>query len=440
MPAFALAIVLVVAPQEQPSIDARIAALTARIEPPRLERTVRDLVGFGTRHVRSATGDPARGTGAARSYLEQKLGELVPLSGGRLSVERRVYRVPSERLGTEVELVDIVARLRGTADRERVYVVGGHYDSINADRRDAEDPAPGANDDASGTAVVLEACRVLCATPFAATILFCCYDGEEMGLLGSTAHAAELSEAGVLVDGMITNDIVGNTLGMDGVRRGDYLRCFSYAPRGNDTKGRSLARAASFAARHVPGFRVMLVQRGDRYGRGGDHRPFFQQGYPAIRFTEPREDYSRQHQDVTERQGAPYGDLPEWVDFDYVARVCAVNVALLAELASAPRPPERVQVRGARDAYDAVLSWQPVAGASGYEAVWRLTTAPDWEQAAVVADASPDEGGALRFALCGVCLDDAVVGVRSVGADGSRSRVSTPPEPDAFDERGARQR
>lgn len=437
---FALSTFLSLCLAPQQPVDEVIASRMALVEPEQLRRTVEDLVAFGTRQVLSAAEDPASGTGAARAYLERRLADLVARSGGRLSVAREVYARPSRRLGREVELVNVVATLRGVSAPDRIYVVGGHYDSINSDPRDAEGAAPGANDDASGTAVVLEACRVLCEVPLAATVIFVCYDGEEMGLLGSTAHAEALAEAGAVVDGMITNDIVGNTLGMDGVRRTDYLRCFSYAPRGNDSRGRSLARAATRAAGAMAGFDVRLVYRGDRYGRGGDHAPFFREGYPSVRFTEPREDYSRQHQNVTERDGEPYGDLPSFMDFDYLARVCRLNVALLCELASAPPAPTEVRARGARESYDTRLYWMPAEGVADHEAVWRLTTSADWEGSLLLGDRAEESGNRLQAVLPGVCLDDHVVGIRSVGVDGARSRVSTPPEPDAYQQRGARNR
>lgn len=422
--------------QEGQLIDPRIAALTQQVDPDRLQRTITALVACGTRHVASST-EGARGTGAARRWLEQELGSYVSASGGRLQVSRQTFTVPSRRLGADVELVNVVATLPGTSDPDRIYVIGGHYDSINSNNRDAAGPAPGANDDASGTAAAVEACRVLSTQQFAATILFVCYDGEELGLLGSTWHAKQLGEAGARVDGMITNDIVGNTLGMDGVRRREYLRCFSYATIGNDSPGRSLARAARAASRFVDGFELRLVWRGDRYGRGGDHRPFHAEGFPAVRFTEPREDYSRQHKNVTERDGQPYGDVLRFIDFPYLANVCRVDVALLAELAAAPPAPARARARGARDAYDTLLSWAPVDGATAYEAVSRQTTATDWQRIHPIDE--PEEGrrGMLQTRLVGVCLDEVVVGVRALGKDGARSRVTTPPEPDAV---GARPR
>ena len=416
-----------------PALAAKVAALTAQIRAENLERTVRELVGFGTRQTLSPRDDPKRGTGAARNHLEARLRAIAEGSGGRLVVARETYTEPSQRLGREVEVVNIVARLEG-GEPGRVFVIGGHYDSINSDRADPEGDAPGANDDASGVAVVLEACRLLSTVPLRATILFVCYDGEEFGLLGSTGHAKALSQAGARVEGMITNDIVGNTRGLDGRTHDSALRCFSYSARGNDSTSRSLARAATWAARtHVPGFAVQLVYRGDRYGRGGDHQPFFANGFPALRFSELREDWSRQHKKVTQRDGRPYGDLPEYVDFAYLAKVCAVNVALLAELASAPPAPAQVNARGATDRYAVQLRWPAATGAAAYEAVWRLTTAPDWEHARLLG---PD----TQAVLADVLLDDVVVGVRSVGADGSRSMATTPPEPDALAQRPPRNR
>ena len=234
-------------PQQDPGVEGRITAMLREVSASRMREANTRLVSFGTRHVLSSTSDPAKGTGAARKWLHETMESFVPMSGGRLTVETEVFEVPSIRLRQNVKIVNIVATLRGVSDPDRVYVVGGHYDSRNSRGTDGVNRAPGANDDGSGTCVALEACRVMCKYPFAATIKFVCYDGEEQGLLGSEAHAKALQEAGVDVDGMITNDIVGNTLGMDGKRRRGYLRCFSYSATGNDSKGRSLARAATTA-------------------------------------------------------------------------------------------------------------------------------------------------------------------------------------------------
>lgn len=427
-----LTLTLLLLPQQP--IQQKVASMRAEITAARLEHTIRALVACGTRHVASSPDGATRAKAGALDFLEAEARACIAGSGGRLTVERKSYEVFAQRLGKSVTVTNVVATLRGTSDPERIYVLGGHYDSINSNPRDAAGVAPGANDDGSGTAAVLEALRVMAGREFAATILFCCYDAEEMGLLGSTAHAEELAKAGARIDGMITNDICGNTLGMDGKRHDAWMRCFSYSPRGNDGPGRSFARAAAYAQRtHVPDLEVRLVLRGDRFGRGGDHRPFANQGFPALRFSEAREDFSRQHQNVTERDGKPYGDLPEFVDHGYLARLCAVDVATLAEVASAPPPPAEVRVQGSRSSYDTTVSWP--ASAAGHEIVWRLTTASDWEHAVA---GSPIAGlGRLSQVLPGVCIDDVVIGVRALGKDGSRSRTTTPAEPDAFDQRPA---
>ncbi|MCA8974886.1 MAG: M20/M25/M40 family metallo-hydrolase, partial [Planctomycetes bacterium] len=351
----ALSLTLVVRAQEVVPIDTAIATMLTEVSADRIEHTVRTLVGFGTRHVSSRTDSDSAGTGAARRWLRGEYDAIAAGCDGRLTVELQDATVPCRRRGLppEIRVVNVIATLRGTTDADRIYIVGGHYDSRNSTAGDGERAAPGAVDDASGTAAALEACRVMSRHRFAATVVFVAYDGEEVGLIGSAVHAEALAAAGAKVDGMITCDIVGNTRGMDGKTYDGWLRCFSYAPSGNDSFGRSLARAASYAARrHVEGFGVDLIYRGDRYGRGGDHRSFFEQGYPAVRFSEPREDFSRQHQDITERDGVPYGDLPDFADFGYTANVTRVVVATLGELASAPPPP---LVHGAalrRDRYD----------------------------------------------------------------------------------------
>lgn len=421
-------------------IRERIAAALAAVDAARIEATVRTLVGFGTRHVLSRTDSDTEGTGAARKWLHGQFEAIAQQSAGRLVVSLQSENVPVARrdMPKEVPIVNVIATLTGTSDATRVYVVGGHYDSRNSKGDDGTAMAPGAVDDASGTAVALEACRVMSAMPLCATVIFVAYDGEEQGLLGSAVHAKSLAGSDTKVDGMIGCDIVGNTLGMDGVRYDRHVRCFSYAASGNDSVGRSMARAVTCAAAtHLPDFGVKLILRGDRYGRGGDHRSFFEQGFPAVRLTEPREDFSRQHQDITERDGKPYGDLPEYADFAYTANVTRVVVATLTELASAPPPPHVHSAQLRRDRYDTEIVYELPPGVERCEFVWRETTSADWTHTIDMAAAKPAVARGTRFRACleGVCLDDAVVGVRSVGQDGSRSRVATPPEP--ADQRGS---
>lgn len=438
--ALAFALCVPLAAQEKSSIGNRIAAGLAAIDSARLESTVRTLVSFGTRHVLSRTDSDTEGTGAARKWLREQFEAIAVSTGGRLVVTLQQETVPCARPGMPktVPITNVIATLRGTSDPDRIYVVGGHYDSRNSKGEDAAGAAPGAVDDASGTAVALEACRVMSKMEFAATIVFVAYDAEEQGLLGSQAHAKALAAAGAKVDGMIGCDIVGNTLGMDGQRYDRFLRCFSYASIGNDSLGRSMARAMTYAAAtHVHDFGVKLVFRGDRYGRGGDHRSFFEQGYPSVRCSEPREDFSRQHQNVTERDGKPYGDLPDFADFAYMANVTRVVVATLGELACAPPPPLVTAALLRRDRYDTEVTFRLPEGVADCEFVWRETTAPDWTGRLSMAEAKVQagRGNAKVATLPGVCLDDVVVGVCSVGADGSRSRVATPPDPDRLDQR-----
>lgn len=424
----------------QDPIEAKIAAAVQEVDAARIEATVRKLCSFGTRHVLSRTDSATEGTGAARRWLKAQYEEIAAATDGRMTVRFQEAKMPCLRNGMprEVKVVNVIATLRGATDPARIYVVGGHYDSRNSDGADGAGAAPGAVDDASGTAVALEAARVLSKRRFPATILFVAYDAEEQGLLGSKAHAQFLAERDVAVDGMITCDIVGNTTGMDGETYDGFVRCFSYAPTGNDSFGRSMARAVSRAGRrYVDGFDVKLIYRGDRYGRGGDHRSFFDQGYPAVRLTEPREDFSRQHQNVRPRSGRPYGDLPDYADFGYSAKVGRVVVATLCELASAPPPPLVSSARLARDAYDTELVFQLPDGVSRCEFVWRETTEADWTNVMPMAAAAPKptRSGRMLARMPGVCLDDVVVGVRSISEAGARSRVATPPEPDRFAQR-----
>jgi len=424
----------------QDPIRAALAEAVKEVSSARIEATVRTLCDFGTRHPLSKTDSETFGTGAARRWLQAAYEEIAKSSNGRLTVALQKATVPCRRRGMppQIEIVNVIATLRGTSDPDRIYVVGGHYDSRNGRGEDGVNAAPGAVDDASGTAVALEACRVLSQREFPATLVFVAYDGEEQGLLGSKAHAQRFAEGDASIDGMITCDIVGNTLGMDGRRYRDYVRCFSYAPSGNDSFGRSLARAVTRGGRqYVPDLRVKLIYRGDRYGRGGDHRSFFDQGYPAVRMTEPREDFSRQHQNIRPKDGKPYGDLPDFVDFAYSANVTRVVVATLGELASAPPPPLVVTARLARDAYDTEILFRLPDGVSRYEFVWRETTEADWTHVVKMDEVTVKAGRAGRILarLPDVCLDDVVVGVRTIAASGARSRVATPPEPDRFAQR-----
>lgn len=423
--------------------DPEVAKRLARITPAQVQETVAALVACGTRHSASESESGNRGIGAARRWLVEKLRAISAARGGRLQVEEEwTDLVSATRLpGGKARGANVIARLVGTVEPDRIVVVSGHYDSINSKydlRRGGIDPAgdaPGADDDASGTAVAVACAEALADLQFPMTIEFCAMTAEEQGLLGSEAHAKKLKESGKFVELAITNDIVGASRGEDGIVRNQFVRLFSPCPAGLDSPARNLARhAVDVAKLYSPGFEPVLVFRADRYGRGGDHTSFEKFGFPGIRFTEPREDYRHQHQDVREEGGVRYGDLPEHLDFEYLARVARLNAALVAEVASAPPAPSDVRVNGALR-HDTTVSWKAPAAVwasqlAGFEVVARPTTAATWEK--------QFPGGSEVSVVVPVVLDDAVVGVRAVSKTGRRSAASVPVERGASESRPAR--
>lgn len=330
-----------------------------------------------------------------------------------------------------------VFELAGTDPARGLWIVGGHYDSRCKDENDGAHDAPGADDDASGTAVALELARCLAGERPAATILLCAFDGEERGLFGSDELANQLKREGRNVEGMATDDIVGASRGPDrAAPPARSLRCFSepYAAGAEDDPffrivggesdgpSRQLARYAQLVAqRHLAGFDVDVMARADRFGRGGDHASFTRRGFPAIRFTEKTEDYRHQHEDVRVEGGVQYGDLPEFVDFDYLANVARLNLALVSEGAGAPPPPPAVHLDGAVKP-DATVEWSEVAGdaVAGYRVWRRAPDAATWRDDRFVAK------GALKLELPGVSVDDWQFAVATVGVDGRESPVRFP--------------
>lgn len=409
------------APVGAPRTEDPIPALLAAVSAERIRDRVDTLAGFGTRHTYSRTDSDTWGIGAARRWIEADLRASSEATGGRLEVHVQPFTrsVRTSEGRREVEIVNVYGFLPGTHGDPlgRTYVVAGHYDSRASRGLDAESPAPGADDDASGTAVVLELARVLAAHEFEANLVFLCVAGEEQGLFGSSYFAEWAREQGLDVAAVMTNDIVGGVEGPDGSVDDRTIRCFA-GGESPHAPSRELCRAVREAARrYVPSAELRMIFRLDRLGRGGDHIPFHEQGLPAVRFTEAREHYARQHQDVREEDGVQYGDLPEFVDEEYVARVARVNGAVLARLALAPPPPEGVRLRGAMR-YDAELRWEAVRGAHGYEVVWRETTAAEWQHGASTEETA--------LVLEGVVGDDHFFGVRAVGAGGHASLAAVP--------------
>jgi hypothetical protein len=418
-----------------------IAGIVREIDARNIERSIRQLVSFGTRNTLSEQNDPKRGIGAARDWLYAEFLKAAEASGGRMTVEKQSYeQAKTERVPQPTIVTNIVATLKGTQPEStaRIYVVSGHYDSMCNSPSDGKCDAPGANDDASGTAAVLEMARVMAKHQFDATIVFMAVAGEEQSLLGSTYFAEQAKQKTWNVDAMFTNDIIGNTLGGNGVRDRGTVRVFSEGVPSNETPAEATTRrsvggendsASRQLARfikeigesYVPQMKVMLVYRRDRYGRGGDHIPFLERGYPAVRFTEVNEEFRHQHQNVRVENGVQYGDLPEFVDFPYVANVARVNAASLAMLAFAPSRPKAVTILSARLSNDTELRWEAnkEPDLAGYEIVWRDTTAPVWTNSKAV-------GKVTTFTMKGMSKDNYFFGVRAIDNDGNRSPVTYP--------------
>ncbi|KAI1412649.1 Zn-dependent exopeptidase [Hypoxylon sp. FL1857] len=426
---------------QPPSAD--LQSILAQVDPARIEATIRTLVSFGTRHTLSTQNSSTRGIGAARNWIHGEFQKYATASDGRLSVNAIGYlqEADGSRILFPTYIHDVVATLQGT-EENRLYVVSGHYDSRVSDPNNYEDDAPGADDDASGVAVSLELARIMSQPQYPrpkASIAFVAVAGEEQGLYGAQFLAQTYANATprVNVEGMFTNDIVGSSKGgANGELSDPYvIRLFAQGLPAlsvedsstretrltiggeNDTPARQLARfVKEVAENEATRMNVSVVYRTDRYLRGGDHRPFLQAGYPAARFTEPHEDYAHQHQDVRVDpvSGKQYGDLPEFVDFEYVARVAKVNGAALWSLATAPGAPRNVRVDTAALSANTTLYWDPpVEGyGGGYEVVYRPTSAPFWTG---VVDVGP-----VIQAVLPLSKDDVVFGVRAKSADGLR--------------------
>ncbi len=390
------------------------------------------LVAFGTRNTYSeGSTDPKRGVLWARNWIAGRFREIAKSSGGRMSVALDEYVQPkTEDAPRAVLISSVVATLRGDDPSRGVVVISSHFDSRNSDGNDATKDAPGADDNGSAVVQALEAARLLAPHHFPATIVFAAYDAEEQGLWGSAHHAQMLHDRGMVVEADLNSDIIGSPLGRDGQKSPDTVRVFSEAlPPGatrgrvnglgseNDSPSRELARyAKETGERYVPRMTVEPIYHIDRFHRGGDHMSFLAQGFPAVRFTEPHENFSHQHQDVRVENGEQFGDLLQFVDFDYLARVAQINIATAASIALAPpRPAAKMDNREL--GYDTRLYWDAVPGAASYAVVWRRTTESLWTHERNV-------GNVTSTTLAGLQKDDYIFGVRSVSAAGNESVVS----------------
>jgi hypothetical protein len=427
-------------PRTPPAAD--IAKITSEISAKRIEANIRKLASFGTRSTLSDTVSETRGIGAARRWIKAELDKCNAASGGRMTVEFDSHIAPvSPRIAKPTEIVNVVATLPGAqpASKDRIYVVSGHYDSMPTLPTDGETDAPGANDDASGTAASMELACVMSKYQFDATIVFMAVAGEEQGLLGARDWATKAKARNANIAGMITNDIIGNTKGADGTTIRDRVRLFAEGippinPMSddvltairtggeNDLPTRQLARHIKSATeKHLQDIKVDVIYRRDRYLRGGDHMPFLEQGYAAVRMTEPIEDWRHQHQNPRVENGAQFGDLPEFVDYDYVAKVTRVNAVALTTLANAPATPREVQMETLQLEKNTTLRWKANAepDLAGYKIVWRETTAPFWQH-------SKDVGNVTRATVEKVSKDNFIFGVVAVDKEGNESPAVYP--------------
>jgi hypothetical protein len=425
-------------------IDPDLRALIRQIDPARIHATILRLTQFGTRHTASSQTDPNRGIGAAVNWVTEQMQAIAATSNGNMTVQQQTFVQPvASNIPVPTTITNVIATLKGTASPERFYVMTGHLDSRCTNVEDFTSDAPGADDDASGVAAVLELARLFATKQFPGTIIFAAVDGEEQGLYGSTFMAQQMAAASNDVQGMFSNDIIGASQAFDGTRPDPFtvrmfLEGIPTAATANDIAimqsvggendglsrqlGRYVAEVAPF---ELTGMNVRLIWRRDRYLRGSDHVSFQGQGYAAARFTEPRENFDHEHQNVQVQNGVQFGDLIQYVDFDYVARVAGINAAALWALASSPSTPKNVQIHTTPPPTLAgtnltSLSWNanPESNLAGYEVVSRETTSPDWTETIPV--------GNVTSVTLNISKDNVQFGLRAVDQNGNRSPVAFP--------------
>lgn len=422
--------------------DAKIEQMVDEVSSKNIETIVRKLVSFKTRHTLSDTTSKTEGIGAARNWIKSEMEQYAKASGGRMHVEFDTFTQPAGgRIDKPTVLKNVLAILKGTDPNDkRIYIVSGHYDSRVNDIMDAKSVAPGAVDDASGTAVSMEIARVMAKQSFPATIIFMAVAGEEQGLNGSTNVAKRAKAENWAVDAMLNNDIVGNTHGMEtNLKDNRSVRVFSEGVPSivtgnekalaalignggeNDSPSRELARyIKEVAERYVSQLDVKLIYRRDRFLRGGDHTPFLQQGFTAVRFTEMNEDFTRQHQNVRVENGVDYGDKPDFADYDYIQKVARMNLSVLANLALAPAEPQNVGITTSGLTNKSTLKWEaPAEGKkpAGYYVLMRETISPYWEKKFYVTDTT---------ATLDYSKDNYFFAVQAVDADGHESQMVYP--------------
>lgn len=431
-----VAATVVVASEDVDSDAQALHRIAAAVSADRIEADIGKLVGFGTRHTLSDTKSSTRGIGAARRWIKAEFEKISMACGGCLSVQyqRKVIQGES-RIPEATEVVNVVAIQKGTEQPNRYLVMSADIDSRVSDPMDFQSDSPGANDNASGMAGVLETARVLSRYRFPGSIAYAALSAEEQGLFGGRIMAGIAKREGWFVEAVLNNDMIGNISGINNVVDNGSARVFSEGTRAVETKqeartrrfqggeldspSRNLARYIDLMAdRYIPNLDVMMIYRLDRFGRGGHHRPFNEAGYPAVRIMETNEHYHRQHQDIRVEDGIEYGDVLEGVNFRYAAKLTALNAVTLASLAWAPEPPANVTIEGAVSPHT-TLKWSKTKGAESYKVYWRLTTSPVWTTSRAVGDVA-------EYTLKNVVIDNYFFGVAAVSASGFESPVVFP--------------
>ncbi|QJR81501.1 M28 family peptidase [Alteromonas pelagimontana] len=421
--------------------QAKLHDIAGAVSAEHIKQDITTLVNFGTRHTLSETKSDTRGIGAARRWIKKEFEEISSDCGGCLEVYFLGDTISGEkRIPNATEVVNVIAIQRGQTDPDRYVLMSGDIDSRVSDVMDATSDSPGANDNASGIAGTLEAARVLSRYKFNGSIVYAALSGEEQGLFGGKILAAKAKEEGWRLKAVLNNDMIGNIEGVNGVIDNGTARLFAEGTRVTETEeeararrftggevdspSRNLARYIDLLAdRYIENLDTMVVYRLDRFGRGGHHRPFNDLGYPGIRIMETNENYTRQHQDLRTENGIEYGDVLEGVNFDYAAKLTALNAVSLASMAWAPSPPAQVEIEGAVQP-STTLRWKALdpkqnPQLAGYKIYWRLTDAPQWEHSRFV-------GNVTEATLENIVIDNYFFGVASVSKDGFESPVEYP--------------
>ncbi|WP_028875738.1 M28 family metallopeptidase [Teredinibacter turnerae] len=423
--------------------------IAAEVSAVHIEQDVRTLVGFGTRHTASETASDTRGIGAARRWIKSEFDKISAACGGCLEVYYQSETVSGEtRIPDPVEVVSVIAVQRGVTDPGRYVIMSGDIDSRVTDVMNATSDAPGANDNASGVAGVLETARVLSQYRFQGSIVYAALAGEEQGLFGGKIMAAQAQKDGWRIKAVLNNDMIGNIEGINGVIDNTTARIFAEGTRHTETPeeattrrytggevdspSRNLARYIDkMADTYIPNLDTMVIYRLDRFGRGGHHKPFNDLGFPGVRIMETNENYNRQHQDIRTENAIAYGDTIEGVNFPYAAKLTALNAVSLASMAWAPNPPSGVTIKGAVQP-STTLSWTALnkkqnPNLAGYKIYWRYTDAPQWQYSRFVGDVT-------EFTLENIVIDNYFFGVASVSKDGFESPVVFPGAAGSFGE------